>query len=60
MSRAAAALVASALALVPGCDTAFGTLTLIDLGTSASVAFITGGSPAAEDTTESRPEPGGD
>lgn len=51
--------VAAALALGPGCDTAFGTLTLIDAGIQSGVAVIEGG-PPDDDPKDPDPEPGGD
>ena len=60
--KVAAALLAAALALAlgPGCDTTFGTLTLIDAGIQSGITVVEGGPASGEDWPDKEPEPGGD
>ena len=51
---------AAALALGPGCDTAFGTFSLITGAGEAAATLVKGGAPAEEDVTEGGLEIGGD
>ena len=51
-------LLAAALSLGPGCDTTFGTLTLIGSGVEAVTTVIKSGPPAEEENDEA--QSGGD
>lgn len=50
--------IAAALVLGPGCDTSFGTLTLIGSGVDAVTTVIESGPPSEEQNA--KPEPGGE
>ena len=52
------ALVVAALVLGPGCDTTFGTLTLIGSGVEAVTTVVKSGPPAEEE--DAKPESGGE
>ena len=58
--KVAAALLAAALALGPGCDNTFGTLTLIDAGIQSGTAVVESGPTAEKDQAERDTGPVGD